>query len=64
MNASDGGSMTGTRTDPDPPRNGSKALWYAGKYNLDAILSELAHTHGLASYKEVVLSGCSAGGMA
>jgi hypothetical protein len=56
--------MTGTRTDADPSRNGSKPIWYAGKYNLDAVLAELTTTHGMSGFNEVVLSGCSAGGMA
>ena len=38
----DGGSMTGTREDPTPQRNGSTGpLWYRGKYNLDAQLDLL-----------------------
>lgn len=54
----DGGSMTGTR--PDALRG----LWYRGKYNLDAVLDTLVAEQGFSGYKEVILSGCSAGGMA
>jgi hypothetical protein len=39
-------------------------LWYAGKFNLDAVLAELSSTHALSKYNEIILSGCSAGGMA
>ena len=61
----DGGSMTGTREDPTPQRNGSAGqLWYRGKYNLDAQLDHMVAKHSLKSYKEIILSGCSAGGMA
>ena len=57
--------MTGTREDPTPQRNGSAGqLWYRGKYNLDAQLDHMVAKHSLKSYKEIILSGCSAGGMA
>jgi hypothetical protein len=51
--------------DPTPQRNGSTGpLWYRGKYNLDAQLDHMVASHDLKSYKEIILSGCSAGGMA
>jgi len=60
----DGGSYSGTMTTPDVALNGTGPLYYAGKYNMDATLTELVKTKGVASYSRVVLSGCSAGGMA
>merc|ERR1712190_509485 len=60
----DGGSMTGTREDPEPARNGSGPLYYRGHYNLIAQLDNMVATKNLSKFKEVVLSGCSAGGMA
>jgi O-palmitoleoyl-L-serine hydrolase len=63
-NYCDGGSFSGTMTTPDVALNGTGPLYYAGKFNLDATLEELVKTKGVASYKRIVLSGCSAGGMA
>jgi O-palmitoleoyl-L-serine hydrolase len=60
----DGGSMTGTRMAPVPGYNGSGPLYYRGHYNLEAQLDHMVATHHLDTYKEVVLAGCSAGGMA
>jgi hypothetical protein len=60
----DGGSMTGTREDPTPARNGSGPLYYRGHYNIEAQLDSMVKTHKLDTFKEIVLSGCSAGGMA
>lgn len=55
----DGGSFTGTRETPEP-----RGLHYRGKANLDAVLDDLSANHGMKTATEVVLSGCSAGGMA
>lgn len=60
----DGGSMTGTREDPTPARNGTGPLYYRGHYNLIAQLDDMVATKSLDTYKEIILSGCSAGGMA
>ena len=60
----DGGSMTGTRATSTPARNGTGPLWYRGHYNIVAQLDSMVATKGLATYKEIILSGCSAGGMA
>lgn len=60
----DGGSMTGTREDAMPARNGSGPIYYRGHYNLVAQLDNMVSTKGLGGYKQIVLSGCSAGGMA
>ena len=56
--------MTGTRMDPAPARNGSGPLYYRGHFNIEAQLDSLVATKGLGTFEEVVLSGCSAGGMA
>lgn len=60
----DGGSFSGTMTTPDIALNGTPPLYYAGKYNLDAVLGDLVASHGAGSVRRVILSGCSAGGMA
>ena len=83
----DGGSMTGTREDSTPQRNGSSGpLWCKccrrlellpafltsssnpctdrGKYNLDAQLEHMVAAHSLKTFDRIILSGCSAGGMA
>jgi len=60
----DGGSMTGTRHDPTPARNGSGPLYYRGHYNIKAQLDSMVATKGISTFTEIVLSGCSAGGMA
>lgn len=63
-NYCDGGSFSGTMTTPDIALNGTPPLYYAGKWNLDAMLDELLKVYGVGEYERVVLSGCSAGGMA
>eukprot|EP01043_Picozoa_sp_COSAG02_P001150 COSAG02_NODE_23_length_52893_cov_58.101868_30_plen_291_part_00 len=60
----DGGSFSGTMTTPDIALNGTPPLYYAGKYNLDAVMGDLVASHGVGSFQNVILSGCSAGGMA
>lgn len=60
----DGGSFSGTMTTPDIALNGTPPLYYAGKFNLDAVLGDLVASHGVGSFQNVILSGCSAGGMA
>ena len=64
LNYCDGGSFSGTMTTPDVALNGTGPLFYSGKYNLDAALSELVKEKGVGGYERIVLSGCSAGGMA
>ena len=49
---------------PAPARNGSGPLYYRGHFNIEAQLDSLVATKGLGTFEEVVLSGCSAGGMA
>ena len=55
----DGGSMSGTRMD-----NHDRGLYYRGHFNLEAQLAHMVKYQGLGGYKEIVLAGCSAGGMA
>ena len=50
--------------DPTPARNGSGSIYYRGHYNIISQLDNMVATKGLSKYKEIVLSGCSAGGMA
>ena len=58
-----GGSVTGTRATSTPARNGTGPLWYRGHYNIVAQLDSMVATKGLANCKEIILSGCSAGGL-
>jgi len=39
-------------------------LYYAGRRMLDAVLSDLLHSRGMNGATDVVMSGCSAGGLA
>ena len=39
-------------------------LYYRGQRNIDAMIADLRSNHGLSEAKEVIVSGCSAGGMA
>ena len=56
--------MTGTRKEPTPARNGTGPLYYRGHYNIVSQLDDMVATKGLGKYTEIILSGCSAGGMA
>jgi hypothetical protein len=58
-----GGSFTGTREDPVRASDGT-LLYYRGQRNVDAMVADLQQNHGLSQAKEVIISGCSAGGMA
>jgi hypothetical protein len=58
----DGSSFSSRRE--GPVAVGSEQIWYRGRPNLDAVISELLGDHGLGSAKEVFLSGTSAGGLA
>ena len=67
----DGGSFAGTaqqdsswaRHDDEDSLSGTK-LWYRGRNILDAVLDDLLARRGLEQATDVVLSGCSAGGLA
>lgn len=61
----DGGSFSGTKTEPDVALNGTGPLYYAGKYNLDAVTEDIVQraTAAAGAYDRIIVSGCSAGGM-
>ena len=64
MNYVDGGSFSGNRSAPvlDPATN--RTLYFRGKRILRAVLLDLLTKRGMAAATDVVLSGCSAGGLA
>lgn len=47
-----------------PVTVGSQTIYYRGSYILDAVYKELYLKHGLDSARSVIVSGCSAGGLA
>ena len=51
------------RHDDEDSLSGTK-LWYRGRNILDAVLDDLLARRGLKQATDVVLSGCSAGGLA
>jgi len=58
----DGASFTGSVDDPVEV-NGKK-IYFRGLRNLQAIIQDLAKKHGLNKATQVLVSGCSAGGLA
>lgn len=64
----DGGSFTGNRTDPidvaGPGGKPAKQLYFRGLRILNAIIATLVRDHGLDKSTEVLLTGCSSGGLA
>lgn len=56
--------MTGTQMAPQIRNDTATPLYYRGHYNLIAQLDHMIDNHNLATFSEIVLSGCSAGGMA
>lgn len=64
----DGASFTGIRAEPfviSDPQTGSPAkLFFRGKRILDAVIATLARDHGLRLATNVLLTGCSSGGLA
>ena len=59
---SDGGSFSGSNaTSTDV---GGSTLWFRGKHVLKALQQDLVTNRGLAKATDVVISGCSAGGLA
>ena len=62
----DGGSYAGSRDGPatiETAGGKTEPVWYRGKHILRAVLEELKDLHGLGEATEVVLGGCSAGGL-
>jgi len=62
LNYCDGNSFSGMREDPLVV-SGSN-LWFRGRYNIDAALDYLKANAGLDKAVDVLLTGCSAGGLA
>lgn len=58
----DGASFSGMKI--EPTNVDGYDLYFRGKYNLDAILNDMVATKGLGSATDIVVSGCSAGGLA
>lgn len=61
INYCDGGSYAGAVS--DPVTVGSQQIFYRGRYILDGVYAELFKL-GLSSASTVIVSGCSAGGLA
>lgn len=57
----DGASFSGNANDPMVVE-GNK-LWYRGHRVKDALIADLMHNYGLGNATNVVVSGCSAGGL-
>jgi len=57
------GYSSWARHDDEDSLSGTK-LWYRGRNILDAVLDDLLARRGLEQATDVVLSGCSAGGLA
>ena len=62
INYCDGASYASARTDPITV--GSQTIYYRGFYNLNGVYDDLFEKHSLATASTVVVSGCSAGGLA
>ena len=58
----DGGSFSGSNATSTVVSN--TTLWFRGKHVLKAMMSDLVGNRGLAAGTDVVVSGCSAGGLA
>ena len=59
----DGGSFTGRRMEP-VVINATATVAYRGSFIRDALVAHLASAHGLAAATDVIVGGCSAGGLA
>merc|ERR1719253_644283 len=63
----DGNSFTGNRDAPLPvvgADNQTKLLYFRGKRVVDEVLKMLTNRFGLSQASSVLLTGCSAGGLA
>ena len=60
----DGGSFSGSNASSTPSGVGNTSLHFRGKHILDAGITDMLRHRGLAQATEVVVSGCSAGGLA
>ena len=60
----DGASFTGDRTDPLIVTGTHESLYFRGRRIRDAIMATLARDHGFQNARNVLLTGCSSGGLA
>lgn len=63
----DGNSFSGNRDEPVVVKGAdgkNKPLYFRGRRIIDAVLETLVSDHGLADANDVLLTGCSAGGLA
>ena len=60
----DGGSFSGSNASTTPSGVGGKVLHWRGKHILNGGITDMLQNRGLATAAEVVVSGCSAGGLA
>jgi len=58
----DGGSFTGNRSEPITV--GNQTIYYRGALVLEAIKNDFVAKHGFGKLTDLVVSGCSAGGLA
>lgn len=56
----DGASVSGDRVDQEP----SSKLWFRGRAILDAEINSILNDRGMNNATDVIVSGCSAGGLA
>ena len=56
----DGASVSGDRVDQEP----SSKLWFRGRAILDAEIKSILNDRGMNNATDVIVSGCSAGGLA
>ena len=60
----DGASFTGDRTDPVPAGpGGNTSLFFRGRRIRDSIFKTLVRDHNLGAARDVLLTGCSSGGL-
>eukprot|EP01091_Cochliopodium_minus_P003923 TRINITY_DN13863_c0_g1_i1.p1 TRINITY_DN13863_c0_g1~~TRINITY_DN13863_c0_g1_i1.p1 ORF type:complete len:421 (-),score=98.20 TRINITY_DN13863_c0_g1_i1:45-1307(-) len=61
----DGMSFSGMRNEAVPVEgpNGKVDLYFRGRYILDAVIDDLSKNFNLSNAKQVLVSGCSAGGL-
>jgi len=58
----DGNSFSGNRD--EPVMHDGKPLYFRGRRIIDTVLAHLTENHGLGNAENVLLTGCSAGGLA
>jgi hypothetical protein len=63
-NSNDDNGDDSKNTSSSANKNVTSTLFFAGRHVLDAVLDDLALRHGMSNATDVVLGGCSAGGIA